>query len=129
MIKSKKIRSSFFSFIVVLPNNRKTLSLRIPYWIIKTLIASLAGIALVLVFFFLFSVQTSYRLTDYASLKLQSTNQIHQIHRFNSQMNVLKTELKKLADQEETIRILLNESETNRYARDRNLSLFEKKKK
>lgn len=127
MMRKPKIKNPYFSFMIVLPNRRTLFSLRVPRWIIHGIGLVILAIILVLCYFFFFSVQTSYKLTDYSKLKIESLNQMQQIGRFNLQLNSLKNELKKLVDKEYEIRDLLGESQPNRFARSQNNSDHEKK--
>ena len=103
-----------FSFVVVLPGRRKTLSFDLSRTLVATiLIAVVLGVcALVGGSYMMYN--TSIRHSQLTALKVENTSNQSELRQLNQQLDSLKKDMVGLLEREEELRLLLGESQVRK---------------
>jgi murein DD-endopeptidase MepM/ murein hydrolase activator NlpD len=107
---STEQEKKWFSFVIIPPSGKKSLSLRIPVWGFYSAIVFLVILFFLFIFSVILTLQTSVRLTKYQQVKQISNEQQKEIQQFNVKTNELLEEIKRLFEQEEEIQLELGSS-------------------
>jgi murein DD-endopeptidase MepM/ murein hydrolase activator NlpD len=128
---SANLNSKDLTLVIIPPNERKPINIRMPLWIVYLLSIGLIVFVLTCSFAIFYAINTNVNVAEHEKLKKVVTDQTQEIEQYSESLEDMSTTIKSLLEKDEEIRQELGEPKRKkrRSKRYNKANIFERKYK